>query len=79
MVYFLELQRNLKIQMRLKNVKMTETKSTNFIIRMYEYADVESVIHVWEECSSLRSWNSQKSDIQHKALLKKTCFLSVNS
>ena len=53
---------------------MTEKKSTDLNIRTYEHADMEDVIHVWEECGLIRSWNNPKLDIQRKANTQKDLF-----
>ena len=58
---------------------MTEKKLTDLNIRTYEHTDMEDVIHVWEECGLIRSWNNPKLDIERKVNTQKDFFLSVNS
>ena len=53
---------------------MTENKSADLDIRTYEHADMEDVIHVWEQCGLIRSWNNPKLDIQRKAKTQKNLF-----
>jgi hypothetical protein len=53
---------------------MTKKKSTDFNIRTYEHADMEGVMHVWEECGLIRGWNNPKLDIQRKANTQKYLF-----
>lgn len=53
---------------------MTEKKSTDLKIRTYEHADLDDVIHVWEECGLLRSLNNPKLDIQRKVNTQKNLF-----
>jgi len=49
-------------------------KSIDLNIRTYDHADMEEVIHVWEECGLIRSWNNPKLDIQRKANTQKDLF-----
>ena len=49
-------------------------KSTDLNIKPYEHADMEVVIHVWEECGLIRSWNNPKLDIQRKLNTQKDLF-----
>ena len=58
---------------------MTEKKLTDLKIRTYEHVDMEDVIHVWEECGLIRSWNNPRLDIQRKANTQQDFFLSVSS
>ncbi len=53
---------------------MTENKSADLDIRTYEHADMEDVIHVWEQCGLIRSWNNPKLDIQRKVNTQKDLF-----
>jgi hypothetical protein len=38
----------------LRNVEITEKKSTDLNIRTYEHADLKDVTYVWQECGLLR-------------------------
>ena len=49
-------------------------KSTYLNIKPCEHADMEVVIHVWEECVLIRSWNNPKLDIQRKLNTQKDLF-----
>ena len=59
---------------------MTKKKLKGLNIRTYDHADIEEVIHIWEECGLIRGWNNPKLDIQRKANAQKDlCFVGVFS
>ena len=51
-------------------------KSIDLNIRTYDHADMEEVIHLWEECGLIRGWNNPKLDIQRKANTQKDLFFA---
>ena len=50
----------------MRNVEMAEKISIELNIRIYEHTDMEDIIHIWEECGLIRSWNNPKLDIWRK-------------
>lgn len=53
---------------------MAEKNSQDLIIRNYEPADREDVIHIWEACGLIRSWNKPTLDIQRKIATQRDLF-----
>ena len=54
---------------------MTKKVLTQLNIRTYEQTDLEDVIHTWEECGLIRSWNNSKLDIKRKIKTQKRFIL----
>ena len=53
---------------------MAEKISIELNIRIYEHKDMEDIIHIWEECGLIRSWNNPKLDIERKVNIQKDLF-----
>jgi ribosomal protein S18 acetylase RimI-like enzyme len=53
---------------------MTEKILAKLNIRTYQHTDMEDVIHVWDQCGLIRSWNNPKLDIQRKVNSGKDLF-----
>jgi len=45
------------------------------VIRMFEAADTEHVVALWEACGLVRSWNDPRRDIARKATVQPELFL----
>ena len=72
--YFLVVQQNLRSVGTIAKRRKDKKKLIVLNIRTYNHADMEEVIHVWEEYDLIRGGNNPKLDTQRNANTQKDLF-----